>query len=160
MNGVATFPVTDSTVESVTYTASAQQGAAIVAIAGSSTVDFMTPAPDPAHSTLYFHLVDCGCGTSQTGPQPNVITVTVRDAWNVPLAGVPLAIFDQNPQQDGPITDLTPASGTTDANGVAVFHATLVEPSPGTSVSYSIAAKTVRGNEIVVASETDSSVWP
>ena len=72
-NGVATFTVTDSHVETVTYTAEDTSDSPTVTVNATATVEFEAPEVDAANSTLASSLSNVPSGQSDT------ITVTLRD---------------------------------------------------------------------------------
>jgi Bacterial Ig-like domain (group 1) len=113
-NGVATFTVTDSTVENVTYTAADTTDS--VTLQQTPTVDFDAPVVTASSSSVSSGLSPVPSGQSDT------ITVTLRDQGSHPqpvagqtvsLSGTPssVAITPQPPTQ------------VTNASGVATFSA-------------------------------------
>ncbi len=115
-DGVATFTVTDSNVETVTYTAEDTSDSPTVTVNATATVDFEAPAVDAANSTLTSSLPKVPSGQSDT------ITVTLRDQASnpQPVAGQTVTLTGTGSVQITP----QPATGTTNSSGVATFSAT------------------------------------
>jgi putative cell wall-binding protein len=107
-SGVATFRVTDTVAEDVTYTATA--GA--TTLTATATVSFQAPAPLGSKSTVTANpssVVNNGVATS-------TITVTVNDADGVPLAGQTVEL-----SPDAGSSTISAASGVSGADGVVTF---------------------------------------
>jgi Big-like domain-containing protein len=115
-NGVATFTVTDSHVETVTYTAEDSTDSPPVTVDAQATVDFEAPAVDAAKSTISSSLSPVPSGQSDT------ITVTLRDQASnpQPVAGQTVTLSGTGSVQITP----QPATGTTNSSGEATFSAT------------------------------------
>jgi adhesin/invasin len=115
--GVATFTVTDSTVETVSYTAEDTSDTPIVTVSAPATVDFEAPAVDAAKST-----VSSGLLSPVPSGQSDTITVTLRDQASnpQPVAGQTVTLTGTGSVQITP----QPAMGTTNSSGEATFSAT------------------------------------
>jgi hypothetical protein len=116
-NGVATFTVTDSHVETVTYTAEDTTDSPPVAVSASATVDFEAPAVDAATST-----VSSSIPSPVPSGQSDTITVTLRDQASnpQPVSGQTVTLTATGSVQITP----QPAKGTTNSSGEATFSAT------------------------------------
>src|ERR1700722_196356 len=114
-NGVATFTVTDSHVETVIYTAEDTTDSPPVTVNAQATVDFEAPAVDAAKSTVSSSLSPVPSGQSDT------ITVTLRDQASnpQPVAGQTVTLSGTGSVQITP----QPAMGTTNSSGVVTFSA-------------------------------------
>jgi hypothetical protein len=114
-NGVATFTVTDSTVENVTYTAQDTSDSPNVTLDATPTVDFEAPVVSAENSSLSSSLAKVPSGESDT------ITITLRDQGSnpQPVAGQMVSLSGTG---DVAITP-QPATGTTNASGVTTFSA-------------------------------------
>ena len=112
-NGVATFTVTDSNVETVTYTAQDTSDTPNVTVSATATVAFEKPVVDAADSSVSSSLELVPSGQSDT------ITVTLRDQGSdpQPVAGQNVSLTGTGAVQITPNTDVTNASG------VATFDA-------------------------------------
>ena len=113
-NGVATFTVTDSHVETVTYTAEDTTDSPPVAVSASATVDFEAPAVDAATST-----VSSSIPSPVPSGQSDTITVTLRDQASnpQPVSGQTVTLTATGSVQITP----QPAKGTTNSSGEATF---------------------------------------
>jgi hypothetical protein len=106
-NGVASFTVTDSTVETVTYTAEDVSDTPTVTVSGTATVDFAAPVVDAQNSSVSSSLATVPSGQSDT------ITVTLRDQASnpQPVAGQSVSLSGTGAVQITPKTDVTNTSG-------------------------------------------------
>jgi hypothetical protein len=116
-NGVATFTVTDSTVETVTYTAEDTSDSPTVTVDATATVDFEAAAVDAATST-----VSSSLPSPVPSGQSDTITVTLRDQASnpQPVAGQTVTLSGTGSVQITPQS----ATGTTNSSGVVTFSAT------------------------------------
>jgi hypothetical protein len=111
VNGVATFQVSDTTPEAVTYTASVAIDA--VTIKETATVTFVQ-VPNPGTS-----LVEASpTNVRANGVDFTTITVTLLDLSSQPVSGKTVTL-----SQDGN-AQISPISGVSDANGQVFFTAT------------------------------------
>jgi hypothetical protein len=133
-NGVATFTVTDSHVETVTYTAEDTSDSPTVTVNATAMVDFETPVVNAANSSISSSLASVPSGQSDT------ISVTLRDqaANPQPVAGQTVTLTGTGSVAITP----QPATGTTNSSGVATFTAT--DPD----------------NEVVTFTATDTTASP
>ena len=109
VSGVATFTVTDTTAESVTFTATDAPGPLSIVEEG---VHFTTPVADDNVSSITATSPVIGNGVATSA-----LTVTVLDTNSVPLAGDLVTLTPTG-------SALVSASATTNGAGVATFTAT------------------------------------
>jgi Bacterial Ig-like domain (group 1) len=113
-NGVATFAVTDSSIETVTYIATDTTDN--VTLTAQPTVDFDAPVASADNSSVLSSLTTVPSGQSDT------ITVTVRDQGSnpQPVAGQTVSLSGTGAVQITP----QPPTQVTSSSGVATFTAT------------------------------------
>jgi hypothetical protein len=121
-NGEATFTVTDSVAESVTFTATDTSDSPVVPITQTAKVTFTAPSASASLSTISASPTT----VPADGSTASVITVTIRDQFGNPLAGkaVTLQLTDASGYAEAPPQAGTGGSqnpGTTNASGQAVF---------------------------------------
>ena len=124
VNGEATFAVTDTTAESVVF--SAEDSTDGLALTNTVTIDFQTPSAPTPSATL--STVDVGSGsTPADGTTSASISVTIRDSSGHTLAGKQVAVEPTGTHPNLDITGLIPSGGTvrgvTDNTGAASFEA-------------------------------------
>jgi len=121
-SGVATFTVTDSTAESVTY--SATDATDSIPITQTASVNFQTPTVSAAHSSV----AAAPPAVPADGATTSTVTVTLRDqaADPQPLAGRTVTL-SQGSGHSSPIP-AAPGSDVTNAQGVATF--TVIDTTP------------------------------
>ena len=113
-NGQITFTVTSTTAGIVTYTAT--DTGQSVTLNGSAQVTFMPGQVSASQSTITAN----PASVTADGSTPSTITVTLLDANNNPVGGVPVMVW-----QEGWTSNISPDNWTnTDANGQAVFTVT------------------------------------
>lgn len=119
--GKATFTVSDSTAEAVTYTATVNGS---TQISPTAQVTF-TAVPSASNSTV----VASPTTVTADGSASSTITVTVRDSGSNPIQGLTVSL-----SPSGGSSTITTVQGTTDASGVATFT---VADATAESVTYS-----------------------
>jgi hypothetical protein len=150
--GVATFKVTDSTAESVSYQASALS----VTVTQQATVIFQTPTVSPTASSV----VATPTNPMADGIAISTVTVTLRDqgVTAAPLAGQAVTLT----QDTAAHSTITPVTPTTTTSGVATFTVTDSTPELVTytasagGVTVSSTAQVTFGS--LVPTATDSTV--
>jgi adhesin/invasin len=121
-SGRATFAVTDTAVESTTYTATDSTDS--VTVTQPATVSFTAGAVDATASTV---AASAGSVTAD-GSTTSTVTVTANDAFAHPLAGQTVSL-----SQGAGSSTITTVSGTTNASGRATFS---VEDTTAEAVTY------------------------
>ena len=129
--GVATFAVSSTTVQTVTYTAVSDG----VTVAQTAQVAFTAPVASASHSTV----VASPTSVPADGSSSSTITVTVRDQGTVPtpMAGVTVGMTAAS----GTSAAIGDPTATTNASGVATFTVTdsQVEPVAFTATAGGVA---------------------
>lgn len=111
-SGVVTFTVKSSTAGAPVFTATDTTDG--VMVTQTATVTFTVGAVSAAQSTV----VASPTSVMANGTATSTITVTLKDAYNNPVAGKTVSLAHTS----GPGTPvITPVSGTTSASGVATF---------------------------------------
>ena len=111
--GVATFTVTNTTVENVTYTATDTTDT--IVITDTADVNFITPVTDAGTST-----VDSSpASVPADGSTTSTITVTLLDVGGQPISGNTVTLA-----QGGGSSVITPGSANSNGSGVATFTVT------------------------------------
>ncbi len=114
-SGVATFTVTDTTAQAVTYTATDTSDAVTLNGAGQSpTVIFASPQASSARST-----VNASPSTVETDGTSSTVTVTLKDDNGVLLAGKSVSLAAGSGS-----SVITTSPATTNGSGVATFTLT------------------------------------
>ncbi len=115
-SGVATFAVTDTTVESVTYTATDTTDGVVLNGAGETpTVAFTSPPASPSTSSVSAS----PAMVPANGLATAVVTVTLRDDAGQVLSGRSVALAP-----GGGHSSITTSPAVTDGSGVATFAVT------------------------------------
>ena len=110
-SGVVTFTVTDTTIQSVTYTA--KDTTDNITIAQTASVNFTGPG-NAGTSTV----VASPTSVTANGTTTSTITVTLKDVNSTPVSGKTVTLA----KTSGPGTPtITTVSGTTNSSGVATF---------------------------------------
>ena len=151
-NGVATFKVTDTAVETATYQASA----AGVTIVREALGELPAPAVSPTASSVVASPTNPALGGTST------VTVTLRDQGVTAgtLAGKAVTLT----QDTGAHSTITPVSPTTDTSGVATFSVTdataelVTYTASAGGVTVSSTGQATFGNGPATPSPTRSSV--
>ena len=125
-DGTAIFKVTDTTPETVTY--SADDTTDNVALTATVTVTFAAPVVDQANSSV----VASPTSVPDDGTTASTVTVTLRDQGARPGAPVPGKAVSLS--ASGGSSVVTPSSATTTSAGVATFTVTDTTPE---AVTYS-----------------------
>lgn len=122
-NGQAVFTIKSTTAGTGTVTAVGDG----VTLATKPTYTFTPVASpvDPANSTIVANPVSAPAD----GATPITVTVTLRDAGNLPLAGLTVAI------NTTPSVQVTTINAVTDANGRAVFELRSTTPQPSVTIT-------------------------
>jgi hypothetical protein len=116
-SGVATFAVTDTTNEDVTYEAVDQDDGDLL-ISQTATVAFGTPPPVLPVSSDSVIVADSS-SVPADGSSTGTVTVLLYDANGLPVTGRTVALT-----ASGGSSKITPATATTDDNGAATFTVT------------------------------------
>jgi hypothetical protein len=115
-NGEATFKVTDSTAENVSYTATDTTDTPNVTVTQTIAVDFLTPSVSASLSTV----VANPTSVAANGSTPSTITVTLVDEAGQPLSGKEVTLA-----ASGGSSTISPSTPqTTTSSGVATFTVT------------------------------------
>jgi len=114
-DGTAVFTVTDSTPETVVYTAKDTTDS--ITVTATASVVFAAPTVTPANSTVVANPAQ----VAADGITASTITVTLRDQGSGIGHAVPGKAVSLTPS--GGSSVVTPASSTTDSSGVATFSA-------------------------------------
>ncbi len=137
---IATISTSDDTVRTITLNA----------VAGDSTESFDITVTEEVPS--YSIAISSDSPTLASGDESMTVTVTVKDANNVPTADVETAVSIEDPDGDEDATTLSVSSVTTDASGQVVATVTTTDATERTitlSVEVGNATKTF---DIVVVS--------
>jgi hypothetical protein len=142
--GQAVFTVSDTTAESVTYTATDTTDADLV-VSGGAAVKFAQPAATPANSSIVAASSAVPTGGSTT------VTVTLKDQGTVPqpIAGKVITLGQGSASST--IAPASTGSNTTNTQGQATFT---VSDSTAESVTYT--ATDTTDNNLVLSASTAS----
>ena len=113
-SGVVSFAVKSTTMGAAVLTASVTDDKRVVTQTG--TVNFIAGAVNAAHSTV----TATPSSVLADGTTPATITVTLKDAYNNPVAGKSVTLA-RNGNTGAGSPAIIPVSGTTSAVGVATF---------------------------------------
>jgi copper(I)-binding protein len=117
VNGQATFTVTDTTAETVTYTAT--DPADNVTVTQTAAVTFTPDMVDAVQSTV----TTSPTSVTADGTSASTITVTLKDAYDNPLSGQSVNLASGSGH-----SMITVVQGTTNVNGQATFTVTDAQP--------------------------------
>lgn len=140
-SGVATFDVSDTAVESVTYTATDTTAAPVVVVAQTATVSFVSSPSEANQSTVSA----LPTSVPADGKSASTVTVTLHDASGTPIPNHMVSLAG-SAGTSSTIASASAGSATTNSSGVATFDVTdaTVEP-----VTYTATDATVSPNVVV-----------
>ncbi len=116
-SGVATFSVTDTAVESVTYTADYDSGGDNFHQINQTAVVTFTAVPTPAETST---VIAAPSTVPADGTTASTVTVTLKDSSSNPISGDHVSLTANS----GTHSAITPASVATNGSGVATFSVT------------------------------------